>query len=276
MRIRPCIDLHGGKVKQIVGGTLCDGEAGRPGAVQENYVSAHGASYYAALYREKKLSGGHVILLDAAEKSPERYEADRREAFAALAAYPGGMQAGGGITAETAEDFLAAGASHVIVTSYVFRGGRLDERRLGEMQRAAGRERLVLDLSCRRQQDGSYLVMTERWQRPTELVVGPELLDQLSAECGEFLIHAVDAEGKRAGAELAVTELLGGWQRERERSGKPAFPVTYAGGIRSAEDIAEIRRRGGEGLDVTVGSALSLFGGSLSLEELAAACTAAL
>lgn len=263
-------------MKQIVGGSLCDGGAGRPGEAEENYVSALGASYYAALYREKQLPGGHVILLDSGEKSPERYEADRREAFAALAAYPGGMQAGGGITAETAEDFLAAGASHVIVTSYVFREGRLDERRLGKLQRAAGRERLVLDLSCRRQQDGRYLVMTERWQRPTELVIEPALLDQLSPECGEFLIHAVDAEGKRAGAELALTELLGSWQQERLHSGQPLFPVTYAGGVRSAEDIADIRRRSGEGLDVTVGSALSLFGGNLSLEELAEACRSSL
>lgn len=260
MRIRPCIDIHDGRVKQIVGGTL------RNEGARTNFVSERGAAYYARIYREKDLSGGHVILLNPASDAA-RYEADRLEALAALRAYPFGLQIGGGITAENAESFLAEGASHVIVTSYVFRDGRLETDRLRRMVCAAGRKRLVLDLSCRRQENGTYVVVTDRWQKRTSLVIRKGVLDFLADYCDEFLIHAADVEGKRSGIQEELVELLGEWQQETH------FPITYAGGVHAYEDLALIRKLSGGFMDVTVGSALDLFGGDLVLDELVHACS---
>lgn len=277
MRLRPCIDIHGGRVKQIVGGSIREGQA-----VRENYVSDLDASYYASLYREKGLAGGHIILLDSAAKDPEAYEADRAQAMAALAAYPGGMQIGGGITPENAAQYLDAGASHVIVTSYVFHGGSLDEDRLEKMKRAVGTDRLVLDLSCRRRADSAgqenagskssgtalhsaqYAVVTDRWQKFTTWTITPENLRALCSHCDEFLIHAADVEGKRGGIQEDLVGILGSFCRET------GFPVTYAGGIHAPEDLARIASYSRGRLDVTVGSALRIFGGRLDLDQLAA------
>ncbi len=261
MKIRPCIDIHNGTVKQIVGGTLKDGSGRESGSARENFVAKEDARYYASLYKEKGLGGGHIILLNSV-KEEEAYLADKKQAFAALKAFPGGMQAGGGITPVTAGGFLEAGASHVIVTSYVFRDGRLSETALKEMIRAVGTKRLVLDLSCRRRQDGRYVVVTDRWQKYTDLVVNEQTLDRLKDYCDEFLIHAADAEGKRSGIETGIVSILGRWQKES------GFPITYAGGVHSEEDLAVIRELSGGSMDVTVGSALTLFGGNLSLDEL--------
>lgn len=275
MRIRPCIDIHNGKVKQIVGGSLRD-ESGKESVLKEsvlkerlsgenplreNFVSQKDADVYAAIYRRAMLPGGHIILLNSV-KEKEAYEADLRQAFLALKEYPGGMQAGGGITPETADRFLEAGASHVIVTSYVFRDGELDRDHLDEMVRAVGKKHLVLDLSCRKQENGSYAVVTDRWQKLTRLVISEGTLDFLAGFCDEFLIHAADVEGKRAGVEEDLAELLGGWQK------KSRFPVTYAGGVHALEDLSKIAASSGGRMDVTVGSALDLFGGNLKLQEL--------
>lgn len=295
MRIRPCIDIHNGRVKQIVGGSLRDANGasspeqprsekfespadagisnrsvgaiapaaadGVSGTLLENFVSARDADYYASLYRTENLPGGHIILLNSV-KDAEQYEADRRQAYLALSAYPKGMQVGGGITPQTAGGFLSAGASHVVVTSYVFRDGMLDEEHLGEMVRAVGEKQLVLDLSCRRQEDGSYVVVTDRWQKLTRLVITPQTLDFLADYCDEFLIHAADVEGKRAGVEKTLVGILGDWQK------KSGFSVTYAGGVHTLSDLSEIAELSGGRMDVTVGSALDLFGGNLSLAEL--------
>lgn len=263
MKLRPCIDIHGGRVKQIVGGSI-----GADRAVEENFVSELGAAHYAALYREKGLTGGHIILLDSAVSDPAAYAADSVQAFSALSAFPGGMQIGGGVNPMNAASFLDAGASHVIVTSYVFRNGVLDQERLGEMQRAVGKDRLVLDLSCRKRKDGVFAVVTDRWQCFTEWVITPENLKELSGHCGEFLIHAADVEGKRGGIQEELAEILGAFCRET------GFPVTYAGGVRAADDLKRIAELSGSSLDVTVGSALRIFGGSLDLDELAAAAAA--
>lgn len=275
MRIRPCIDIHNGKVKQIVGGSLRD-ESGKESVLKEsvlkerlsgenplreNFVSQKDADVYAAIYRRAMLPGGHIILLNSV-KEKEAYEADLRQAFLALKEYPDGMQAGGGITPETADRFLEAGASHVIVTSYVFRDGELDHDHLDEMVRAVGKKHLVLDLSCRKQENGSYVVVTDRWQKLTKLVISEETMDFLAGFCDEFLIHAADVEGKRAGVEEDLAELLGGWQK------KSRFPVTYAGGVHALEDLSKIAASSGGRMDVTVGSALDLFGGNLKLQEL--------
>ena len=267
MRIRPCIDIHNGKVKQIVGASLRDSGAVSAGSACENFVSGRDADYFASIYRDRNLPGGHIILLNSA-KEEAAYAADRQQAMKALSAYPGGMQIGGGVTPGTAGAFLDAGASHVIVTSYCFRDGHLDARRLEEMLRAVGRERLVLDLSCRRTQDGRYLVVTDRWQRFTDLEICDETLEKLSACCDEFLIHAADVEGRRAGIEKPLVRLLGAWQQMRLSAGRTPFPVTYAGGVHAFTDIALLRTLAADTVDATVGSALDLFGGNLSLDEL--------
>ena len=267
MKIRPCIDIHNGLVKQIVGGSLKDGT----GDVQENFSSAHDAGWYADIYRQKGLDGGHVILLNSAAKEPEAYAADLRQARLALRTFPGGMQIGGGITDENAQDMLEAGASHVIVTSYVFRDGMLDEGRLDRLVSLIGRDRLVLDLSCRRSAEPGegtrYRVVTDRWQKFTQMVITEEVLDQLSASCDEFLIHAADVEGKKAGIEIPLVQLLGQWQERRRQENRP-FPVTYAGGVHDISDLSLISEYSGGSLDVTAGSALDLFGGDLSLDTL--------
>lgn len=266
MKLRPCIDLHSGKVKQIVGGSIREG-----GFARENFVSEQEAAYYASLYREKGLDGGHIILLDSRTADPDAYAADRAQALGALAAFPGGMQVGGGITPDSAAAFLDAGASHVIVTSYVFRDGMLAEDRLEEMERAVGREHLVLDLSCRQLPDGSFAVVTDRWQRFTKWTVTEENLQTLCGRCDEFLIHAADVEGKRGGIQEALVRILGAFCE------KTGFPATYAGGVHAASDLERIAVLSGGRLDVTVGSALDLFGGNLSLDSLlekAAACSA--
>lgn len=252
MRFHPCIDIHNGKVKQIVGGSLCD--AGN--RATENFVAEQDAAFYARLYRDAGLSGGHVILLNAADS--EYYEATKAQALQALCAYPKGLALGGGITAENAEVFLDAGASHVIVTSYVFRNGRIHYENLNRLIRTVGRERLVLDLSCRKR-DGSYYIVTDRWQNFTEERVTPELLDELGGYCAEFLIHAVDVEGKARGIEEELAAMLGAWGK---------IPITYAGGVGSFQDLEILKRLGRGKLDVTVGSALDLFGGPMKYEDV--------
>lgn len=247
MRFRPCIDIHNGQVKQIVGGSLRD----EKDSAKENFVSEQTADWYASLYRRDGLSGGHVILLNGSA-SPW-YEATRQQALKALAAYPGGMQLGGGVTPENAEEWLDAGASHVIVTSYVFRDGRIQYENLEKIKKAAGREKLVLDLSCRRKGD-SYFIVTDRWQKFTEEKVTAALLDELSKSCSEFLIHAADVEGKAAGIEKDLVSLLGEWE---------GIPVTYAGGIAEESDLELVKKLGKDRLDVTIGSALDLFGGCI-------------
>lgn len=277
MNLRPCIDIHNGSVKQIIGSSLTDEAFGR---AAENFMSTKPAAEYAALYKERGLPGGHIILLNSAQKEPELYEADRQQALGALRAYPGGMQVGGGITPENAEEYLEAGASHVIVTSYVFREGRLDRERLLKLVEQVGKERLVLDLSCRRRRNNcvagnaggpEYVVVTDRWQKETDFVICPETLEELAQYCDEFLIHAADVEGKRAGIETELVRLLGQWMQQREVKGRP-FPVTYAGGVHKLEDLDILAEASGGQIDVTVGSALDIFGGDLPLDVICIAC----
>ena len=252
MKFRPCIDIHNGKVKQIVGGSLKD--AGNQ--AQENFVSEQDAAFYASLYKEKGLKGGHIILLNSADS--EYFQATKAQAMLALGAYPGGLQIGGGVNPDNAADYLAAGASHVIVTSYVFRDGHISWKNLEKMVDAVGKEHLVLDLSCRKKED-AYYVVTDRWQKFTEEKVTLELMEKLGAYCDEFLIHAVDVEGKASGIECGLVELLGNWNK---------IPVTYAGGIGSFENLKELSEYGKHHLNYTIGSALDLFGGSMKFEDV--------
>lgn len=239
MKFRPCIDIHNGTVKQIVGGSLTDGQ---PGDLKTNFASTRPASYYASLYRKDGLRGGHVIKLGPGNDVA---------AQEALTAYPGGLQIGGGVDEGNAGYWLDAGAEKVIVTSFVFRDGLVDEARLARLVQAVGKERLVLDLSCRKR-DGLYYIVTDRWQRFTEVTVSDKTLDRLSRSCSEFLVHGVDVEGKCSGIESQLVVLLGHHS---------PLPTTYAGGIASMEDIELIGRLSENRLDFTVGSALDLFGG---------------
>jgi len=236
---RPCIDLHDGQVKQIVGGTL--GET--PGSLRTNFVSAHSAGWFAGLYQRDGLTGGHVIMLGPGNETAARE---------ALAAYPGGLQIGGGINAGNAREWLAAGASQVIVTSWVFREGRLDAGRLQELVQTVGREKLVLDLSCRRR-GADYFVVTDRWQKFTELKISCEILEQLAVHCAEFLVHAVDVEGLCRGIDSELVAQLGAWT---------PVPATYAGGASSLADLERVTRLGRGKVDLTIGSALDIFGGT--------------
>ncbi|MCI0538575.1 MAG: phosphoribosylformimino-5-aminoimidazole carboxamide ribotide isomerase [Verrucomicrobiales bacterium] len=236
---RPCIDLHEGKVKQIVGGTLGDDAA----QLRTNFVAEHSSAWFAELYKRDGLRGGHVIMLGPGNETAARE---------ALSAYPGGLQIGGGITAQNARTYLETGASHVIITSWVFRAGKLDWERLRELIKTIGKERLVLDLSCRRR-GADYFVVTDRWQKFTDLTVTRETLRRLAAFCDEFLIHAVDVEGLCQGIDLQLVKGLGEWAE---------IPTTYAGGARSLADLEEVTRVGGGRLDLTIGSALDIFGGT--------------
>jgi phosphoribosylformimino-5-aminoimidazole carboxamide ribotide isomerase len=247
MHFRPCIDLHQGQVKQIIGSTL------RNGADPEtNFVAEHPPAYFAALYRNDHLTGGHVIML-----GPGNEEA----AHQALSAFPGGLQIGGGINADNAPTWLERGAAQVVVTSYAFRDGQLHRENLALVVSSAGRDHLVLDLSCGKR-DGRYVVMTDRWQKTTDFEINRDNLEFLAESCCEFLIHATDVEGKQAGVEDELIALLGEIA---------PIPTTYAGGVRSQADIDAIARLGEGKLDFTVGSALDIFGGAgLRYEDMVA------
>lgn len=256
MEFRPCIDIHNGRVKQIVGGSLKD----KGNQAEENFVSQMDGAFYANMYKKAGIRGGHIILLNPV--TSEYYEATRAQALLALHSYPGGLQLGGGITADNAARFIEAGASHVIVTSYVFNNGRIDYNNLEKLVDAVGKSHLVLDLSCRKKDD-SYYIVTDRWQKFTDEVITEEFLDELSQYCDEFLIHAVDVEGKAGGIEKELVSLLGKWGK---------IPLTYAGGVHSFEDLRLIKELGHNRVNVTIGSALDLFGGSMKFEDVIAFC----
>lgn len=256
MKFRPCIDIHNGKVKQIVGGSLKD----EGNQASENFVSQQDAAFYARLYRTNGIRGGHIILLNPADS--EYYQQTLSQAMEALSEYPSGLMVGGGIHPGNAEEFLKAGASHVIVTSFVFRDGKIAWDKLEQMVQAVGKERLVLDLSCRKK-DRSYYIVTDRWQKFTDVKIEAEVLEKLRGYCDEFLVHAVDVEGKASGIERNLVRLLA--QMED-------ISITYAGGVGRFEDLKELRREGRGRLDVTIGSALDLFGGSMSFEKVLDIC----
>ena len=252
MEFRPCIDIHNGSVKQIVGGSLKDqGDQAR-----ENFVAAQDAAFFARLYQEYQIKNGHIILLNPVSSS--YYKETKEQALAALRAYPGGLQAGGGITPDNACEFLNAGASHVIVTSYVFQGGQIQYDRLRELVHKVGSENLVLDLSVRAR-DGHYYIVTDRWQKYTAVELTEKTMDELSVYCDEFLVHAVDVEGKASGIEESVVSLLGTWGK---------IPVTYAGGVHNFQDLERLKILGQDRVHVTIGSALDLFGGQMRFEDV--------
>ena len=252
MKFRPCIDIHNGKVKQIVGGSLKD----QGDQAAENFVSEQDAAFYAELYKKAGLKGGHVILLNG--KDSPNYEATKAQALLALKKYPGGLQIGGGICPENAAEYLEAGASHVIVTSYVFKDGRIHYENLKKLEQTVGKEHLVLDLSCRKQGDDYYIV-TDRWQKFTKERVTVQILEELSGYAAEILVHAVDVEGKASGIEEELASRLGNWGK---------IPITYAGGVGSFDDLHQLDSCGNGKLNVTIGSALDLFGGTMEYKKV--------
>lgn len=245
MNFRPCIDLHDGRVKQIVGSTLTD----EPAKLTTNFETDLPSSYFAGIYKKDKIYGGHVIMLGKGNEEAAR---------SALRAFPGGLQVGGGITTLNAKSYLDDGASHVIVTSYVFHDGVIDWARIRELAGAIGKNRLVLDLSCKNR-DGNYFAVTDRWQKFTDIMIGREIFAQLEAFCDEFLVHAADVEGKQGGIDTELVSIL---------SDVTSRPLTYAGGVRLLSDLEEIRMTGKGRLDATIGSALDLFGGKLKYTDV--------
>lgn len=256
MNFRPCIDIHNGQVKQIVGGSLID----MGDYAKENFVSDKDGGYYATLYKNAGLKGGHIILLNP--KDSRYYEDDVLQAKKALAAYNNGLMIGGGINNENACEFLKAGASHVIVTSYVFKNGEILFDNLERIKRETGKEHLVLDLSCRKK-DGDYYIVTDRWQKFTNVKITGKLMKELSSYCDEYLIHAVDVEGQAHGIESGLVRILNEYN---------TIPVTYAGGVGSYEDLTLLKELGHNKIDVTIGSALDLFGGKLEFKKVLDIC----
>lgn len=242
-QFRPCIDLHDGQVKQIVGGSLNDDGA------KTNFVSDRDATFYAALYQQHNLTGGHVISLGGG---------NQEQAMAALGTWPNGLQYGGGVNADNAEAYIAAGASHVIVTSWLFEGDQFSWQRLEQLQQLVGKDRLVLDLSCR-QRDNSWFIATNRWQTVTDTEVNPDTLARLADYCDEFLIHSADVEGLQAGIDQPLVEMLGKHS---------PIACTYAGGARNLDDLELVKSLSNGRVDLTIGSALDIFGGNgVSLDE---------
>ena len=240
---RPCIDLHQGKVKQIVGGSLNDEGA------QTNFVSQYDAAYYANLYAKYALKGGHVIALGAGNKEA---------ALQALSAWPEGLQFGGGVNDVNAAEFLEAGASHLIVTSYIFDKGEISSERIERIKAITGKDRLVFDLSCRRTESG-WNIATDRWQTITQTQINKKTLSELAGHCDEFLIHAADVEGLQAGIDKDLVKLIGDIS---------TIPVTYAGGARSLKDLELVNTLSKGNVDLTIGSALDIFGGNgVTLDE---------
>ncbi|KAF3441654.1 hypothetical protein FNV43_RR15569 [Rhamnella rubrinervis] len=252
VRFRPCIDIHKGKVKQIVGSTLRDSKEDGSTLVT-NFESDKSAAEFANLYKEDGLTGGHVIMLGADPLSTAA-------AFEALHAYPGGLQVGGGINSGNCLSYIAEGATHVIVTSYVFNNGQMDLERLKDLVRVVGKKRLVLDLSCRKK-EGRYAIVTDRWQKFSDVYLDKKVLEFLASYADEFLVHGVDVEGKKLGIDEELVALLGKHS---------PIPVTYAGGVTVMADLERIKVAGMGRVDVTVGSALDIFGGNLPYRQVVA------
>jgi phosphoribosylformimino-5-aminoimidazole carboxamide ribotide isomerase len=249
MKFRPCIDLHNGKVKQIVGSTLRDDNKN----LVTNFETKQPSSFFGAMYKRDNLYGGHVIMLGPGNE---------QAAFTALEAFPGGLQVGGGLNPENAPEYIDKGASHVIITSYVFKNGKIQWDNLERIRSAVGKSHLVLDLSCKKK-EGEYYIVTDRWQVFSDVKICKATFELLEPFCDEFLIHAADVEGKQAGIDQELVSLLAQCTH---------IPLTYAGGVRTIGDIELIDTIANGNIDVTIGSALDIFGGALKYQDVVEFC----
>lgn len=245
MEFRPCIDLHNGKVKQIVGSTLSDNKC----KVVENFSTDKSPAEFAKLYKKDNLLGGHIIKLGVGNDDAAKQ---------AISEWKNGFHIGGGINDENAKFWLDFGASHIIVTSFVFSDGKINLKNLEKLRSTVGKNRIVLDLSCKRQEN-DYFICTDRWQKFTAEKITPKTLNFLADYCDEYLIHAADVEGKKQGADLKLVEIL---------AKHSPIPTTYAGGISSISDIEEFQTVGQNRINFTIGSALDIFGGSLKYDDV--------
>jgi len=170
------------------------------------------------------------------------------------------MQIGGGITLENATEWMNAGASHLIVTSWLFSPeGKFLPERLSQLTSEIGKENLVIDLSCRRTKQG-WTVAMNRWQTLTDLNITTENLNHIADHCDELLVHAADVEGLCKGIDQELVQMLGQWAK---------IPITYAGGAATMADIQLTQESSAGNVDITVGSALDIFGGSgMTIDEL--------
>jgi phosphoribosylformimino-5-aminoimidazole carboxamide ribotide isomerase len=249
LNFRPCIDIHQGKVKQIVGDTFNEKNQN----VVENFVSQYDSAHYASVFKKDGLTGGHIIMLG---------DGNHDAAIQALKEYPQGLQIGGGITSENASLYLENGASHVIVTSYIFDNGELNMDRLNKIVSEIGKEKLVIDLSCK-EKNGKWFVVTNKWTKFSNLEINESTINEIEKYCDEFLIHAVDVEGKRTGIQENLVQHL---------SKLVSIPTTYAGGVRSIKDLETFYQLSDGKLDITIGSSLDLFGGDLAYNEVVDFC----
>lgn len=249
-----CIDIHAGKVKQIVGGTLVKDDTNEADSqsVATNFVSEKPSSFYAQLYKDNDVKGCHVIKLGSLEEN-------NIAAKEALQAWPGHLQVGGGINDTNAKEWIDNGASKVIVTSWLFPNGEFDLERLKKISSIVGKEHLVFDLSCRRQintdnNELSWVVAMNKWQTLTKTILSKEYFDLVSEYCSEFLVHAADVEGLCNGIDEELVKKLAEWSD---------LPIVYAGGAKDVSDLALVDKLSNGKVDLTYGSALDIFGGRL-------------
>lgn len=243
-----CIDLHNGEVKQIVGATLSDNN--NDPNLKTNFVSSKPSSYYAKLYKKYNVTGAHVIKL-----GPNNDEAAKE----ALLAAPNFLQIGGGINDTNCLHWLEM-ASKVIVTSWLFnKEGDFLLDRLVKISQLCGKDRLVVDLSCRKTSDERWIVAMNKWQTLTTLELNQDTFTKLSKYTNEFLIHAADVEGLCNGIDEQLVSKLNEWTEELGDEVK----IVYAGGAKSIDDLALVDRLSQGRVDLTYGSSLDIFGGKL-------------
>ena len=242
MKFRPCIDLHEGKVKQIVGKTLTADAVDKP---ETNFISDHSAVYFADMFYRDGLTGGHVIML-----GPNNEQA----ATEALQAFPNAFHIGGGVSLENAQFWLEKGAKAVIISSRLFNGTDFSMESLQAFTDLIGKDKIILDLSCRLV-EGRFRAMTNKWNTVTNLIVDEKKIDELSTHCAEFLIHAVEIEGTGSGPDWELLNMLARCE---------SSIITYAGGISSLNDLAAMQKLDAQHIDFTIGSALNIYGGHLS------------
>ncbi len=246
MNFRPCIDVFKGKVVQLIGTSLFGGEEK---TIVKHFESEYSPAYYAELFKQDNLKGGHILSLGSGNNDV---------VIEALKAFNGGMKYGGSVTPENAHVYLDAGATHVIVNSYVFDNGEINLPNLKSLVKSIGKDKLVLDMSCRKK-NGDYYIVTNLWEKFTNVILDQKSLQDISKYCDEIIVHGVDSEGRKQGLESDLVRIL---------AQHTPIKTVYAGGISSIADLTMIKALGNEKIDPCIGTALSIYGGNLSYYEV--------